>query len=415
MHKNNVNYDESKVPSYQLPSALKRADGTIISTAFEWMNSQRPSIFNMFETHVYGKIPPRPDELRFELLSSKPDALDGSAVRSEVRIHCRMNNGRSHKMDLLIYLPRSAKKPVPVFLGLNFKGNHAASREKDIMIPDCWFKNTEEGYLNGKANEGSRAIQDYRWQFDKVINAGFGSATICYNDIFPDREDGWSDSIYKLFYEDDDFKSSNREFGAIGAWAWGLQRGMDYLETLTEVDKNKVVVHGHSRLGKTALLAGTSDKRFSIVISNDSGCGGAAISRRCFGESLEIIQDAFPHWFCSKFRSYIGKEDELPLDQHMLISLIAPRPAYIASATEDLWADPKGEFLSGVNALPVYRLFGSEGLGSDIMPPPDTPVGIDIGYHIRTGKHDMTAFDWDCVLAFANRHFKINSKNKNQE
>lgn len=401
-----TNYDESKVPSYSLPSALRRPDGTVVSTAFEWMNSQRGHILKMFQEHVYGKIPPRPDEMRFELLSSSGNALNGLAIRKEVRLHCRMGDGKAHKMDLLIYLPKSARGPVPAFLGLNFKGNQASSGEKDILMPDCWFRDGE-GYRGNRAGEDSRCVQEHRWQFEKVIRRGYASATICYNEIFPDHENGWNDSVCKLFYGDDEFRSSRRSFGAIGAWAWGLSRAMDYLEASPEIDCRRVAVHGHSRLGKTALLAGASDTRFAMVISNDSGCCGAAISRRCFGETFESIQNAFPHWFCSGFRDYMGRENDLPVDQHMLISLMAPRPAYIASATEDLWADPKGEFLSAVNALPVYQLFGSRGLGTELMPPPDTPAGADIGYHIRTGRHDINAFDWDCLLNFADRHFAV--------
>lgn len=395
--------DEALVPEYTVPSPLLKPDGTKVASAYEWTNSQRRYVLGLFEEYMYGKIPPRPDEMRFEVLDIKDDALDGLAVRKQIRAHFKMSNGKSHHMDILLYLPKNAKGSVPAFLGLNFKGNAAGTFENDIPLSAPYVDPASNPRYIAPVGENTRGAQAGRWQLEMVLKRGYATATVYYGDIFPDLNEGFKDSIYAMFYDDAELGKKEKTFGAISAWAWGLSRAMDYLESDPAVDSRKVIVHGHSRLGKTALWAGANDPRFAMVISNDSGCAGAALKRRCFGENIEWLYYWRPYWFHHNYGKFSRREAELPVDQNMLLALIAPRPLYVASAEEDPGADPKGEFLSAVHSVEVYKLFGSNGLNTDRMPGVSEPVHADIGYHIRPGEHDITETDWRYFLDFADK------------
>jgi hypothetical protein len=319
--------------------------------------------------------------------------------------------GLAEKMDdptmaLLLYLPNNVKKQgrkVPLFLGLNFFGNHTVHKDPAISITRNWIPN--DSMTKGRAPDMLRGIQSSSWPVEFILRHGYGLATVYCGDIVPDRNDALDLGILRWFREHEAGKPLGDSWGAIGGWAWGLSRAMDYLERDTDLDSNKIVVMGHSRLGKAALWAGAQDKRFAMVISNESGCGGAALARRKLGETVAQINSSFPYWFCDNFKRYNDMEDDLPIDQHELISLIAPHPVYVASAQLDLHADPMGEFLAAKNANPVYRLLGTIGLPSEVLPAINVPVMGTIGYHIRKGRHGITLFDWAQFITFTNMHF----------
>ncbi len=379
--------EESKVPPYTLPDPLIDSQGKQVRTARQW-EGRRKEIFHLFETEMYGRVPPKPDGLRSELVERSDQALGGKAIRKQYVVTLG-KDPKAPKMDLLLYLPKQVKGRAPVFFGMNFPGNQAVNADPAIRITQSWVS---------KDNKKERGVAASRWPIEQVLARGYGVATVYVGDLDPDYDDGFQNGVHAVYG-----KPKPDEWGTLAAWAWGYGRAMDVLEKDPNVDAKRVIIHGHSRIGKAALWAGALDPRFAIVISNDSGAGGAALSKRIFGETVKDLNDHFPHWFCANFRKYSANEAALPMDQHMLLALIAPRPLYVDSAAEDLWSDPKGEFLSALGADPVYRLLTGEGLPVKEWPPVGQPVMGRIGYHVRPGKHDVTLYDWERWMDFADK------------
>lgn len=400
-----INYDEDAIAPFDLPNPLITFNGRKIKNAKKWEQKRRPEILEFFTENVYGEIPGKLNIASVNMLEDSDDAIAGKAIRKQVELTFK-NNNKELSFTILVYLPKNKEKS-PIFVGYNFYGNHTITTDVNVIISDAWVRdNPSFGIINNQLTEQSRGVRTNRWPVEKIIDAGFGLATIYYGEVDPDKND-FSDGIHPLLYAENQTHPAGNEWGSISAWAWGLKRAMDYFETDDDIDESKVVVFGHSRLGKTSLWAGASDQRFAAVISNDSGCGGAALSKRRIGETVWRINKNFPHWFCDNFKMYSKKERSLPVDQHELIALIAPRPVYIASAEEDKWADPHGEFLSAFYATPVYNLYNKKGIQSPKMPEVNHPIQNTVAYHIRTGKHDVTDFDWEQYLKWAKRQFQI--------
>ena len=358
--------------------------------------------------------------MRFEI-TSEGYAFDRLALRREIDIICR-NRDRERVLHMLLYLPARQQGKVPVFFGLNFGGNHTATEDPGVtfhpFVPRALRKIRRLAqYDNENASWRPRLLDPHkpedrrgehagRWNFEKVLRHGFASATMNYQDIFADRYEGFEQSVMALFYDLEDWDSPERKIGAISAWAWGISRAIDCLEAQEEVDRTKICVHGHSRLGKTSLWAGANDSRIALTISNCSGTCGSKLAHHRFGESFAWLDLWNEHWFTARFKQWVDKEHLLPFDQHFLMAAIAPRLLYIASASLDDYADPQGEYLAAKAASRAWRLFGGRGLPDTDFPRPGNLIGEEVGYFLRNGGHDFTSENWDALLAFSERHFK---------
>ena len=385
-----VNYDESKAGTYTLPNPLMQQNGEYVRDPADWGKRRRPEIVKLFETNMYGSVPfaARHTAATYEVVDNEPNALGGKAIRQQVVLSLPQQT-----FTILIYLPVS-KKPVPIFLALNFTGNQTIVSDPAIRLPEIWDPKTKTHHTAPEQSRGTST----QWQVEKMLARGYGLATIYYQEIEPDFEGGIELGVRAAYPP-----PAADEWGAISGWAWGMSRAMDYLLTDRDIDPKRIIAMGHSRLGKTTLWAGALDTRFAMVIAAGSGEGGAALSRRDFGETIELLNQHFPHWTCDNYKKYSRHADRLPFDQHELLALIAPRPLYLAAAEDDKWADPKGEFLSAIAAGPVYKLFGKQGLEGDTLPALQKPIMNTIGFHIRPGKHEVTAYDWDQFLNFADK------------
>ncbi len=392
--------DESRVPDYTLPPVLGEGDQQV-TDAKGWESSRRAGILKLFSEHVYGVTPTglwKREVLNKRVLS---DSLFAHGVLEQWDIRLSSELGECHS-HILVAVPHG-DGPFPAFCGLNFHGNQTAHPSPLIPISQAWVRNREDwGVTGNKAGESTRGVSTERWPFDEIMRRGYAVATAHCADFAPDGPEHFKDAVYRLFTRN--MTSEDNTWGAVGMWAWGLSRIGESLMEDPRIDEKRIGVTGHSRLGKAALWSGAQDTRFSMVISNDSGCVGAALSRRQFGETVALINKAFPHWFCPRFHGYGDLEEQLPVDQHMLMALVAPRVLHVSSAAEDLWADPRGEFLSAKHAVPVYELLGMNDTADfSRFPEEDGFLQGRLAYHIRPGKHNVTLLDWTRHLDTADR------------
>lgn len=401
------NYDEGKILPYVLLDPLKFSDGSAVTTKAEWWDRRRPEIVRLFEENVLGRTPENARvPLRAHVVEIDRHALGGRAVRKQIDLYFTPQGERGAKMRLLVYLPAHARRRSAVVLGLNFGGNQTVLEDPAIQPTPVWTKpKGATELLHQLPEEKTRGTQTQEWQVEKIISRGYGLATAYYGDLEPDFKDASQYSVRQLFAKPGQTPNGD-DWGAIGAWAWGLSRAVDYLASDKDVDAKRIVVTGHSRLGKVADWAAAQDLRIAGVLSTESGKGGQSISRREIGETVLHLEHSFPYWFCPNYEKWAGHDQEIPADGNLLLSLIAPRPLYVASAAGDEWSDPKGEFMSAVSASRVYALLGKRGLEATTMPAVDQPLlKGDVAYHIRTGKHDVTTFDWEQYLNFLDLQF----------
>jgi hypothetical protein len=383
------------------PDPLVMLDGTKVTSKEDWLGKRRPELKALFQHYMYGELPPPPAGVRPKVEYEDRAAFGGKATLKEIALSVGPPGIPS--IRLLLMVPNHRRGPAPVFVGLNFSGNHSLVRDPKVHLSTEWMYGNYPGVKNNRATEASRGANADSWSLENSIDRGYAVATFYNGDVDPDRPD--ERGGLRPYFTTLSRPKWPQECGTIAAWAWGLQRAVDYLVTDKDIDPKRIAAFGHSRLGKTALLAAAFDDRIALAIPHQAGCGGTAPSRSKVGESVRRINDHFPHWFCGAFKDFSVKTERLPFDQNCLAALVAPRPMLYSNAVEDTWANPKGQFAMLQSAESVYRLLGAPGLQVSEFPEPGKLVGETLGFYIRPGKHSTTPGDWKVFLDFADRHF----------
>jgi len=364
-----------------VPELLTAFNGEKIVTHEQWEALRAPELLEEFTREEYGRRPvERPTSLTFSTIEPDKVMLDGRAMRKRIRAEYAGPYGKG-SFAFTAFIPRQSA-PAPVFLFI-------CNRDPNENL------------------DPERKLKTGFWPMEEIVERGYATIAFWTGDISPDRQHGRTLGVFAAF---DDVEMQYRAkdgWGMLSAWAWGASRVMDWIETEPLLDAKHVAVAGHSRGGKTALVAGVYDKRFAMVCSNDSGCSGAKLNHIALPKSEHVahVVRTFQFWFCLNYTMHVNAEKDWRVDQHEFIALIAPRLVCIASASEDAWAGPEGEWWAAKLASPVWELYGKKGLVSDGFPPPETPQQEGcISYHLRTGKHDLTPYDWKCYMDFADRH-----------
>jgi cephalosporin-C deacetylase-like acetyl esterase len=388
-----------KLPALkELPDPLVMLNGQRVATKEQWVKERRPELQKLFQHYMYGHAPAAPAKVEYVVERVDPKALGGKATLREVTILLAGRDGP--RVHVLLVIPNKRNGPAPVFVGMNFCGNHAVLADPKIHLSTAWMYPGRKGVKNNRATEEARGSDVDVWAIEQTIDRGYAVATFYSGDIDPDRTDV-REGVQRFFGPKE---PGENDWGTIMAWAWGIQRVVDYLVTDTDLDATRIIAVGHSRLGKTTLLAGAMDERIAVVIPHQAGMGGTAPSRGTVGESIKRINTSFPHWFNGAYKKFNDAPEKLPFDQHCLVALCAPRPVLFSNAVEDIWANPDGQFEMLLAADPVYRFLGVEGLSVKKAPPQGQLVDSRLGYWVRAGKHSMNRDDWRVFVDFADRH-----------
>lgn len=392
-----VNYDEDKSGTYTLPDPLTFNNGKKVKNEKQWIK-RREEIIGLFEEYQYGKTPAFNGKVKFSVYEDWTLALDGKTMRKQVTIYLT-DDTSDHKIDLLVYVPVT-EKPAPVFLNVSFMPNAMVVDDPAARTGYMWGRDGKKVPVVRKGGFGRMDIAQF-------IGAGIGFATICYGDIEPDFADGVKLGIRGHFLTEGQAYPAPDEWGAISAWAWGLGRVMDYLETDSRIDAQKVALHGISRLGKTVLWTGARDDRFGMVIASCGGEGGAALSRRNYGENIDHMTHPTRYFyqFAGNWRNFKDDPSKSPVDGHMLVALMAPRPLLLQTGNTDYWSDPKGEFLAAVAGGKVYEFLGKKSLGTETWPAAGVPILNDLGYFMHDGGHGAMPSDYPVFIEFMKKHF----------
>ena len=402
----NPNYDEAKIPSYVLEDPLTFVDGRRVTR--ETWPARRQEILDLFAREMYGAEPPRPETVEAELRDEKVGAACGFAIRRQYRLWFRKDR-TGPCIDWIVWIPRYAKKPVPVISFLNYYGNQELVPDGDVPMP--------ESRQGQPANRGIMQNPNHRYQFplQTILARGYAVMSAYYEDISSDPDpdkDGLGtsqctkayDRVFELWGPRDPKRTDNTT--ALGAWAWGLSRGLDLAERIPEIDAKKAVVTGCSRVGKAALVAAARDERFAVCVPNQTGGGGVPLAKRDYGENISTENRMFTHWYCTAYAKYAKAPHlTMPFDQHLFVACIAPR-ALLVQGFDAAWFDPKGEWLSVCAASPVWTLFGRGGLSGGLPDSYDTSaIGAYLGYVRRTEAHGLAAVDWMWTMDFADGVF----------
>jgi hypothetical protein len=395
-----VNYTEAKAGEYTLPDPLVMADGERVADGEAWLSKRRPELVKIFEENEYGRAP-QAKAMRFEVLEAGGSAFDGKALRKQIRIHFG-DDETSPYLDLLIYLPAGAATPTPLLLNLGFSANNLAVDDPDVKVGRLWDRR------QGQRVSASGGRGFGRLRVLPTLERGYGLATFNYGDVDPDAPGAIAAGVRQQYLAEGQTAPAADEWGTIAAWAWGISRVIDYCETDPQIDAKRVAITGVSRLGKTVMWAGARDPRVALVLASCSGEGGAALSRRNYGETIAhlVAPTRYPYQFAANYATWGPDPKAAPMDANLLVALVAPRPLLLQTGNGDKWSDPKGEFLAAVAATPVYKLFGKTGISTAELPPAGERVGGTLSFYMHDGGHGMVPGDWDVFLDFMDEQLK---------